>query len=135
MSSSSDESERDFTGLVFRCEWRRIREAYEFFDYNHRPYSGDRRGYIVESLVFLHGHGNCTCHRSNVPERVSWFMVHNDADHGRYPLHVTAHPEMIRRLLEQMPLIMRDTGFTVQVPGARRICYVWGYMWEAAALD
>ena len=50
-------------------------------------------------------------------------MVHNDADHGRYPLDSTAHPEVIRRLREQMPVIMRGTGFTVQVPEGRRISY------------
>ena len=67
MSSSSDESERDFSGLVLRCEWRRIREAYEFFDYNHRPYSGDRRGYIVEPLVFLHDNKASCCDDSKGP--------------------------------------------------------------------
>ncbi len=92
--------------------WRRL-AASEGFDHDHRPFAGNRRGYLATSEIFLAGHENCGCYRSSHAEQVHWFLPHSDAEHGRYPLHIARQGIVLLQLREQMPH-MRP-GFIVKL--------------------
>lgn len=115
-NSTSTISKDDHIGHELRCQWRRMNEGEEFFEdeYDFHNTVG-QRGYIAKTLALLHGHDNCRCYRSNVPDVVYWFMPHNEEDHGKSPLHKWAQPLQIRQLWEQMPSIIGDQCSAVQL--------------------
>ena len=92
--------------------WRQVL-PHERFEYDYRPRAGILRGYAVSSLIFLHGHEFCGCYRSAHPDTVTWFLQHNDEEHGIYPMHDSYDGIMLARLHEQLPALR--PGFIVQV--------------------
>ena len=71
--------------LSLLMSWRRVLPD-EHFAHQYSPNSGIGRGYAVDSQICLDGHQNCSCHRSKEPEDMTWFLQHNDAEHGIYPV-------------------------------------------------
>jgi hypothetical protein len=92
--------------------WRQVLPD-ERFEYNYCPHAGIWRGYAVESLIYLHGHEHCSCHRSKHPDNVTWFLQHIDFEHGTYPMHHSHSWLVIAQLREQLPSLR--LGFVVHV--------------------
>ena len=93
--------------------WRRILPD-EIFEHQYSPNSGIARGYAGDSQIFLDGHQNCECHRAEEPDKVTWFLQHNDAEHGSYPVDSdTMIDSLIKQLHEQLPSLRN--GFVVHV--------------------
>jgi hypothetical protein len=105
--------------LVRNCDlpllmsWRRVLPE-ELFAHHYSPNAGIGRGYAVDSQFFLDGHENCECHRAEEPDKVTWFLQHNDAEHGSYPVDSdTMIDSLIKQLHEQLPSLRN--GFVVHV--------------------
>jgi hypothetical protein len=75
------------------------------------------RGYAVETVIFLAGHETCSCDRAREPDRVTWFLAHQNTEHGHYPLHSSyinghiSHDRIIAQLRTQLRTM--SLGFIV----------------------
>jgi hypothetical protein len=91
--------------LSLLMSWRRVLPD-EHFAYQYSPKPGIGRigrGYAVDSKICLDGHQNCSCLRSKELEDVTWFLQHNDAEHGIYPVYSkTMNDSLIKQLREQL---------------------------------
>jgi hypothetical protein len=93
--------------------WRRVLPD-ELFEHQYSPNSGMARGYAVASRIYFDGHQNCLCDRAKKPEEVTWFLQHNDAEHGIYPVHFeTMNDSLMKQLRKQLPSL--KPGLVVHV--------------------
>ena len=118
----------DLTEVQVRMSWRQVM-PWESFEYDYSPQGGTRRGYAVQSQIFLHGHDNCAFHRSEHPDNVTWFLQHSDSEHGFYPMNYTNTNNRIwlAQLREQMPSLR--PGFVVHVNDHSEIfCLSYGHI-------
>ena len=114
IASCSPATERAKTSprLPQLMSWRQVM-PWEQFRYDYCPQGGVRRGYAVQSQIFVHGHEDCSCHRSKHPDDVTWFLQHIDAVHGLYPLHHSQQSIVLAQLQEQLPSLR--PGFVVRL--------------------
>ena len=68
----------------------------------------------MDSQICFDGHQNCSCYRSKEPEDVTWFLQHNDAEHGIYPVDFeTMNDSLMKQLRKQLPSL--KPGLVVHV--------------------
>ena len=71
------------------------------------------RGYALQSRILLHNHTTCGCVLATTPIDITWFLPHDVAKHGEFPISHTARADIRQQLVEEMP--WSNIGFCVHL--------------------
>ena len=82
--------------------WEKVSERRRFQRSDEFYYGFSEMGYVAEAIMVIPGHEHCGCYRADRTERVRFYLSHDDAIHGKFPMESSVAEVALSELYEQL---------------------------------